>query len=84
MLHDSPLSSTLWKKLFKSLNCLNSKYAIVYIISHTFIIFIVGAIVDLIRQIIEKLTIDKILNSKKFRIFANKIKKVLNKIYNVI
>lgn len=84
MLHDSPLASTLWKKIFKSLKCLNSKYAIAYIIGHTFIIFIVGAIVDLIRQIIEKITIDKILNSKMFRIFANKIKVVLNKIYNVI
>ena len=84
MLHDGPLSSTLWKKVFKSLKCLNSKYAIIYIIVHTFIIFIVGALIDLIRQFIEKFTVDKFLNSKLIKKFTRKIKTLFVKLYNFI
>ena len=84
MLHDGPLASTLWKNIFKSLNCLNSKFAILYIVFHTLIIFAVGVIVDLIRQLVEKITVDKILDSKIYKTIENKIKMLLKKIYNVI
>ena len=84
MLHDGPLANILWKKVFKSLNCLNSKYAIIYIIVHTFIIFIVGSLIDLIRQLIEKNTLDKFLNSKLSKKIENKSKMLFHKIYNFI
>ena len=42
MLHDGPLASTLWQNIFKTLDCLNSKYYLFYIIAHTFTIFILG------------------------------------------
>ena len=84
MLHDGPLANILWKKIFKSLNCLNSKYAIIYIIVHTFIIFIVGSLIDLIRQLIEKITLDKFLNSKLFKKIENKSKILFDRISNFI
>ena len=84
MLHDGPLRFTLWQKIFKSLNCLNSKYAIIYIIFHTFIIFAVGVVIDLIRQLIEKIIVDKMLNSKAYEKMENKVKNIFRTLYDFI
>ena len=84
MLHDGPLANILWKNIFKTLQCLNSPYYFIYIICHTFIIFIVGSVIDLIRQIIEKFTLNKILNSKIIKKFYYQVKTKCIKMFNVI
>ena len=61
MLHDGIFNAYLWKNIFKTNIMLTSPYSIVYVILATIIIFCVGVIIDLIRQLFEKYTIKKIL-----------------------
>ena len=84
MLHDGPLASILWGKIFKTLNCINNKYFLFFILFHTLLIFVIGAFIDLIRQLIEKYTINIFLDSKIFKKFEKKIKKAFYKIYYMI
>ncbi len=84
MLHDGPLASTLWQNIFKTLDCLNSKYYLFYIIAHTFTIFILGGGVDIIRQGLERITLSKFLDSQVYEKLTSKIKKFWQKIYKVI
>lgn len=71
MIHDGVLSSYIWNTIFKTKEHLsNNEWTIIIdIIVSAILIFIVGAIIDLIRQFIEKITIKKVLN---FNIFNNK------------
>ena len=76
LLHDGPLSNYIWKVIFRTKEALNSKYSIIYIIASTLIIFFVGALVDLIRQFIEKHTVNKFLDSKCYNKISKKLKKI--------
>ena len=71
MIHDGGLSSYIWNTIFKTKEHLsnNEGTIIIDIIVSAIIIFIIGAIIDLIRQFIEKITIKKVL---EFNIFNNK------------
>lgn len=64
LLHDGYLAEYMWKNIFHSNTNIYSEAFILYLLGSTLIIFIVGAIVDFIRQIIEKYTVKKILNLK--------------------
>ncbi len=66
LLHDGPLDKYIWNVIFKTKEALNSRYSIIYIILSTLIIFFVCAIIDLIRQVIEKNTVNKFLDSKYY------------------
>ena len=85
LLHDGPLTNFLWKVILKTKDALNSKYSIIYIIVSALIIFLVGAIVDLIRQAIEKNTVNKFLDSKYYdkinNRFQNTFKKIVKNIF---
>lgn len=65
MLHDGFLSTFLWQHLFDTKEKLESTYSLLYIIGTALIIFIIGAIIDLIRNKIEKYSLDKILDNVK-------------------
>ena len=84
ILHDNALSSFLWTKVFKNLKYLNSKYYLFGIIISTLIIFTVGMIVDLIRQQIEKITVNKFLESKTYKNIEQKWKKITTSILNFV
>ena len=77
MLHDGLFNHYLWNEVFNNKVRLESNFAIFYILGTTFLIFIVGAIIDLIRQKIEKHTIMKVLNNKKINKFFITIKKTI-------
>lgn len=68
MIHDGVLQRYIWDTIFKTTEHLsnNSWKIIIDIMIATIIIFIVGTIIDLIRQFIEKITIKKILDLKTF------------------
>lgn len=62
MFHDGFLSTFLWQYLFKTKEKLESAYSILYIMGTAFLIFVFGAILDLMRKIIEKYTVNKLLD----------------------
>ena len=70
--------------MFKTLKCLNSKYYLFYIIITTLIIFIVGMIVDLIRQQLEKITVNKFLESKTYKNIEQKWERITLSILNFV
>lgn len=80
MLHDGPLRVYIISILFKANEKLNGSHPITSIFISTIIIFAVGIIIDLIRQFIEKFTVNKFLESKCFE----KIKKCSNNAINNI
>ena len=84
ILHNNILSNFLWTKVFKTLKCLNSKYYLFYIIITTLIIFIVGMIVDLIRQQLEKITVNKFLESKTYKNIEQKWERITLSILNFV
>ncbi len=77
LLHDGPLANYIWKVIFRTKKALNSRFSIIYIIYSALIIFFAGALIDLIRQFIEKHTVNKFLDSKCY----NKISKQLKKMH---
>ena len=79
MLHDGPLYLFVWN-IFKTKQHLNSAYPVIYILSTTLIIFIVGALIDVIRQFIEKHTVSKLLDSKLYDSLKNKSNKFIETI----
>lgn len=54
LMHDGILQGYLWNDIFKNAKHQDSPYLILYILSTTIVIFLVGALIDLCRQIIEK------------------------------
>ena len=84
MLHDGILSRFIWYKLFNSKEHLNSKYSIIYILASTIAIFLICAIIDLIRQFIEKYSVTVFLNSKYFVKISDKCKKIVKKFTDII
>ena len=73
MIHDGCFNSVLWNNLLETKTKLENPNFIFYIIITTLIIFIIGAIIDLIRKVVEKNTIDKILKLKTWGKIHNKI-----------
>lgn len=84
VLHDGILQNYLWNVLFKTNASLNTNYFLVHIILATFIIFIAGSIIDLLRQLLEKITVNKLLNSKLYEKVENKIEKMFLKVCSYI
>lgn len=76
LLHDGMLQGYIWNTIFKSSIYINRNGAIFYILFSSVAIFIVGAFIDLIRQLIFKHTISKIIESKKIREVEDKIKRI--------
>lgn len=66
MLHDGLSNKYLWTEVFYNAEKLTSKYAIFYVAGITLLIFVVGALIDLIRQKLENITVKKVLNFKIF------------------
>ena len=74
MLHDNFISNYIWKNIFYSHIHIYSNNFIIHMIMSAVIIFVVGAIIDWIRQIIEKYTVKKILDLPIWTKMYNKIK----------
>ncbi len=83
LIHESVLRSYLWHTVFHSNIYLNSKFSLIYILLTAMIVFFGGALIDLIRQFLEKHTVDKVLNSSFFAKISNKGHQLLTKILNV-
>ena len=75
MIHDGYLQKYLWNNILHTKDVLSSKYALLGIIVSVIIIFIFGIIIDLLRQLIEKYTVKRILNSVKVNNYMSKIRK---------
>ena len=82
-MHDGVLAYWFWRFAFKNSTYQESPYLILQILKATFIIFVVGMIIDLIRQLIEKYTVNKILESKIFNELSNKVKRITNNILKI-
>ena len=83
LLHDGVLAYWFWRFAFKNSTYQESPYLILQILKATFIIFVVGMIIDLVRQLIEKYTVNKILESKIFNELSNKVKRITNNILKI-
>lgn len=66
MIHDGILNHYIWDTIFKTKEHLSNQSwtIIIDIITASIVIFILGMIIDLVRQMLEKITVKKILNSK--------------------
>ena len=84
LLHDGLLAKYMWNDIFMTLECLNSKYYLLCILISTIIIFIGGAMIDLMRQLVEKITVDKFLNSNLYQKIKLKCRKLVNKILKFV
>ncbi len=76
LLHDGVLVGLLWRTIFKNATHQDSPFLILYIIGSTLAVFAVGAVIDLIRQLIEKHTLQRLLNSA----FADRITQKVRKL----
>lgn len=77
MLHDGVLNKYIWNNIFRAKEHLNSKFSILYILISAITIYICGMIIDLIRQFIEKHTVNKFLDSKIYNKISSKCKEIL-------
>ena len=84
ILHDNDFNKYMWTNIFKTKERLNSNFSILYILISTLIIYLCFSLIDLIRQLIEKQTIKRILNSRLFDKIVNKIKLIFSKILGAI
>ena len=73
MLHDGCFNIFLWRVLFNTKLKLESTNFIFYIFGTTIVIFVIGAIFDLIRKVFEKFTINKILELEHFKRIISRI-----------
>lgn len=84
LIHDGPLDTYIWDVLFNSKYYLESNYPLLHILISSLLIFIVGLTIDLLRQELESITVDKILSSKRYLKIKNNITKLFNKFINTI
>ena len=85
LLHDGHLTNYLWHHIFHTNTLIYSNYYIFYILSATITIFIIGVLLDLIRQIIEKNTIKKLINLKIWKQLYIKMKiEIINIIDSIL
>jgi len=73
LFHDGFINIYIWKHIFKPNIYIYSNHWYIYTLLSSIIIFIVGFIIDTLRQIIEKYTIKKIIN---LNIWTNIIKEM--------
>ena len=83
MIHDSFLNGYIWKNIFKSKEHLDGSHPLFHILLATIIIFFFCAILDLIRQLLEKFTVKKFLYSKTGDKISGKITNFGNKILDI-
>ena len=83
LLHDGVLAYWFWNNVFNNSTHQKSPLLIMYILGTTFIIFVIGVGIDLIRQTIEKYTLDKLLKSKSFDKTLNDISNLSNKLLSI-
>lgn len=83
LLHDGVLAYWFWNDVFKNASHQNSPILILYILGTSMIIFTLGMLIDLFRQLIEKHTIKKILDSITFKKIIKKIKNDIVKILKI-
>ena len=70
LLHDGRLSNFIWGDLLHASSHLNGHFPLLYILLSSLLVFSIGVVIDLIRQFIEKQTIDKYLDyflKKRFK-----------------
>lgn len=84
MIHDGPLQYFLWHKWFRINHYLKTSIPICYILAGTIIIFVSCALIDIVRQFVEKYTIDKLLNSKLYTKAQEKCNKLYLKLCNLL
>lgn len=60
LLHDGIMSSWIWNKVFKCTEYQNSPFLILHILKTAGVIFMVGVVIDLFRQRLERCTLGKI------------------------
>lgn len=62
ILHDGVLLRFLWNEVFQNKTHAGDKYLIVYILGAAFIIYLIGSVIDFIRQFLEKQILDRLLS----------------------
>ena len=62
LLHDSVICYYFWVNIFKSNKYLSGRYPLEHILLSTLMIFIAGVLIDLFRQLIEKYSLNRIID----------------------
>ncbi len=65
MLHDGILQGYIWNNIFKTKMRLGGGYSIIHILIATVIIYLVGSVIDLIRQFLFDNVLDRLINNFK-------------------
>lgn len=73
LLHDGILNEYLWGNVFKNASHQDSPYLILHILGAAVIVFVAGAVIDMLRGLLEKHIIVRILESKPATRLAEKI-----------
>lgn len=62
LLHDGILASWIWRKVFRCVEYQNSPFLIIYIFGVAILIFVVGVVIDLLRQKTEQCIVERLFN----------------------
>jgi len=73
LLHDGILNQFLWTQVFKNASHQSSPYLVLHILAAALIVFAVGAVIDLLRGLLEKHIIVKFLDGKLMTSLSAKI-----------
>lgn len=84
ILHDGILNQYMWQNIFKTKINLNSKFSLFYILGTTVIILCLGAVIDLIRQLIEKNVMKRVENFKIWSQIKQVFSNIMNQIYELL
>lgn len=80
LLHDGIIKKYVWKNWFKSNMYIYNSNWYIYLFVSVILIFLIGFIIDIIRQILEQYTIKKVVNLSIWSDMYNETKKVGRKI----
>ena len=83
LVHDGILTNWIWQDIFNTRELQYNPDLIITILRATIIIFVVGMIIDLIRQKIEEKTLKKILDSERYERMQKKFIYRINKILKI-
>ena len=84
ILHDGLFKPFIWDMLFNTNAKLNGAFPAYHIIISSILIFVIFALVDILRQFIERHTVDKILNTSLYDKVKNRCRKIYLKFSSYI
>lgn len=80
LLHDGILNQFLWTQIFKNASHQSSPFLVLHILAAAVTVFVAGAVIDLLRGLLEKHIVIRFFNSKSITSLSSKITLAAEKI----